>query len=83
MSSRVAFRTRDFSKTDFDTNLDAAINILKQKCPNEFETVLGYLRSLAMPLEFSPELTETIKASYHRVVVAAKIVRRLEGFDDV
>ena len=83
-STRMALPQNDFrnrDQSDFDTELNKAIELLKRGLPHEWGVILGYLRSMALPMEMNPEMTESVTAEYHKKAYVVKIVKRLNGLD--
>jgi hypothetical protein len=79
--SRYAMSQKDFSK--FDNDLNRAVKRIKDRSPEDWETVMAYLRSLALPIEIDPDREELVKYHYHTKTMAVKIVKRLSGLEEI
>lgn len=51
---------------------------LRNKCPEDWFTVISYIRRLACATMMDGELTEAVKAQYHRKSMATSILQRVE-----
>jgi len=77
-----AHAAADFKPVDnFDTKLKIAIKKLQERMPEEWDTVLLYLRSKAVAVPLDPEQVETIKAEYHRKSQLVQLINKFQGFE--
>lgn len=86
LPTRFAHPKRDFApqnKGEFDISLDKAIKNLERVLPEEWEIVLQYIRSLALPLPMEPNEDKKVVAEYHKKALATQIARRLCGFEKI
>lgn len=85
--SRLAFKRKDFDDKprggDFDTDLNIAISSLKKADIKSWEKIMGYLRSLVIPYEVSPELSKMAEIEYHKKAAIAKIIKRFQSFEEI
>ena len=79
--TRYQMSAKDFSK--FDTDLNRAVLKIKDKSPEEWDNVMAYLRSLALPIDIDPERIELVKYHYHTKAMVTKIVKRLSGLEEI
>lgn len=79
--SRYQMSQRDFSK--FDDDLNDAVDNIKHRYPEDWEVVMSYLRSLALPVDIDPDREELVKYRYHTKAMVTKIVRRLSGLEEI
>jgi hypothetical protein len=79
--SRYQMSQKDFSK--FDGDLNEAIENIKYRYPDDWEVIMSYLRSLALPVDIDPDREELVKYHYHTKAMVTKIVRRLSGLEEI
>ena len=58
-----------------DPILEAAKRI-KNRCPDEWHLVVGYIRKQAYAVRMDAELDEQVKAEYHRKSMATQILTK-------
>lgn len=85
MSTRQSLRKKDFLRKpeDFDNSLNQAIQNIKERCPKDWDMILGYIASLALLHPIGPENVETVAATYHQKVAFTQIVKRFQGLEEV
>lgn len=69
------------NETKLDDVAKAALRV-KQRCPDDWHLLIGYIRKQAYPIRVDAELQEQVKAEYHRKSMASQILRKfneLEG----
>jgi hypothetical protein len=79
--SRYQLSQKDFSK--FDQDLNRSVDRLREKLPNDWEIVMGYLRSLALPTDIDPSAIEMVKYHYHTKSFITRVVKRLSGLEEI
>jgi hypothetical protein len=65
----------------FDAKLNNAIISIKNRCPDDYQTILDYFRLLMWPYDINPSDEEDVKAAYHKIAVVSKIIKRLGGVE--
>ena len=71
---------RDKTKT-IDNVATAAINI-RQRCPDDWALLVGYIRKQAYPVRVDAESVEVVKAEYHRKTMAVQFLRKFNEIDE-
>ncbi len=80
---RLSFSQNDMKEPSFDGRLNNAIMDIRNRTPDAWEIVMGYIRSLALPIELDPRETEMVQAEYHKKSALIKLVKRLDGLDQI
>lgn len=79
---RRAFKEKEYKeKGAIDKKLDHSIKVILNKCPEEWEEILFYIRSLAIPVDVDGNCQEDVVAQYNQKLMASKIAKRFYGFE--
>ena len=82
--SRLAIEKKQYQVVpDYDTKLNKMVSELEQKCPEPWNFVLSYISSLCLPWEIDPLQEELIKAEWQKKAVLTKLVKRLNGLEEI
>ncbi len=79
--TRYQMSAKDFSR--FDSDLNKSVFKIKDKFPEDWEIIMSYLRSLALPIDIDPDRQELVKYHYHTKAMVTKIVKRLSGLEEI
>lgn len=86
--SRQQYQKSDFdyeskkrNKEEFDFKLNSAISEIELKLPQQWEVIMGYIRSLTLPTDLDPREIETVQAAYHSKAAISRLVRRLSRLE--
>jgi len=71
----------NYNESEFDKELSESVQTLMRTCPHEWETVLQYLRTMAIPLTISADRKDEVTAEFHRKAYVTSIVKRLIGLE--
>lgn len=83
MTTRVAYKKTDYEQSNQDLRLDQSIAEIKLKCPEAWEMILSYVRSLSIPFETANYDPNAVTAEYHKRAYLVKVIRRLDGFEAI
>lgn len=82
--SRLAIEKKQYQyPADYDAKLNKMIDELEQKCSEPWKFVLSYISSLCLPWEVDASQEELIKAEWHKKAVLTKLVKRLNGLEEI
>lgn len=55
---------------------------IRQRCPDQWGLLVGYIRKQAYPIRVDAECEELVKAEYHRKSMAAQILRKFNEMEE-
>jgi hypothetical protein len=69
-------------KKDLLDSVAMAAMKIRQRCPDDWALLVGYIRKQAYPVRVDAECVELVKAEYHRKTMAVQLLRKFNEIDE-